>query len=106
MKDNTRTTIGYVCIALVIISYILFLAWVSSPNEFTFKIEMDNNTKEAIDSIDYNSINNEIIWSCPMLLEKGTYTFIDGSLISPSGIIIICEDNNALHRKYASEDKS
>ncbi len=53
MEDNTRTAIGYVCIALVFISWFLMLAWIGSPNEFTIKFEMDNNTKEAVESVEY-----------------------------------------------------
>lgn len=55
MKDNTRTAVGYVCITLVIVSYILFLGWILTPSEFTFKIEMDNNTKEAVESIQWDN---------------------------------------------------
>ena len=57
MKDNTRTAIGYVCIALVFISYFVMLGWIGSPRDFTFKIEMDNNTKDAFQSINYSEIN-------------------------------------------------
>ncbi len=53
MNDNTRTAIGYICIALVFITWLLLLAWVVSPTEFTFKFEIDNNTKEAIESVEY-----------------------------------------------------
>ncbi len=59
MKDNTRTAIGYICIALVVIGWLLMMAWIMSPQEFTFKIEMDNNTKEAIESINYTEISNK-----------------------------------------------
>jgi len=57
MKDNTRIAIGYVCIALVIISYFVMIGWIGSPRDFTFKIEMDNNTKDAFQSINYSEIN-------------------------------------------------
>ncbi|KKM26048.1 hypothetical protein LCGC14_1588790 [marine sediment metagenome] len=57
MKDNTRIPIGYVCIALAFISWFLMLAWIGSPNEFTIKLEMDNNTKEAIESVEYPIVN-------------------------------------------------
>lgn len=58
MIDNTRKAIGYVCISLVVISWILGGAWIMSPRDFTFKIEMDNNTKDAIESIDYKAIGD------------------------------------------------
>ena len=53
MDDNWRTATGYICIALVFISMYIGGAWVLSPQEFTFKIEMDNNTKEAVESVEY-----------------------------------------------------
>ncbi len=53
MKDNTRTAIGYFCTALVFISYFFMMAWILSPQEFTIKLEMDENTREAIESIEY-----------------------------------------------------
>ena len=58
MDDNWRTAVGYICIALVFITMYLGAAWVMSPSEFTFKIEMDNNTKDAVESIDYESITD------------------------------------------------
>ena len=59
MKDNTRTAIGYVCIALVFISYFVMVGWIGSPNEFTIKLEMDNNTKEAVESVEYPIIDTQ-----------------------------------------------
>jgi len=59
MHNNWKTAIGYICIALVFITMYLGAAWVMSPSEFTFKIEMDNNTKEAIESIEWENINDE-----------------------------------------------
>ncbi len=53
MEMNTRIAIGYFCVALVIISFFLMIAWIESPNEFTIKFEMDNNTKEAVESVEY-----------------------------------------------------
>ena len=57
MDDNWRTAVGYICIALVFITMYLGAAWVMSPSEFTFKIEMDNNTKDAFESINYSEIS-------------------------------------------------
>lgn len=53
MDDNWRITIGYVCVMLVAISCIFGISWIMSPQEFTFKIEIDNNTKEAVESVEY-----------------------------------------------------
>lgn len=57
MDNNSRTAIGYFCVALVFIAYFLMMSWILSPQEFTWKIEMDNNTKEAIESIEFPNIN-------------------------------------------------
>lgn len=56
MKDNTRIAIGYFCIALVFISWSLMIGWLGTPTAFTFRIEMDNNTKDAFQSINYSAI--------------------------------------------------
>jgi len=58
LSDNARTAVGYICIALVFISMYIGGAWVLSPQEFTFKIEMDNNTRDAMQSINYSSIES------------------------------------------------
>ena len=92
MNDNTRTAIRYVCITLMIITWLLLLAWIASPTEFTFKLEMDNNTKVAIESIEWESLyEQEEVWNCPILLEQGNYVFSNGILISPSGEELSCE---------------
>ena len=57
MDDNWRIAIGYFCVALVLISVFIGGAWILSPQEFTFKVEMDNNTKEAIESVEYPIVN-------------------------------------------------
>ena len=58
LSDNARTAIGYVCIALVFISWFGMFYVFALPTEFTWKVEMDNNTKEAIQSINYTEISN------------------------------------------------
>ena len=60
MDDNWRIAIGYFCVALVLIAVFIGAAWIMSPQEFTFNIEMDNNTKEAVESIKYPIINQNI----------------------------------------------
>lgn len=57
MDDNCRIAIGYICVALVLSVVFIGGAWIMSPQEFTFKIEMDNNTKEAIESVNYTAIS-------------------------------------------------
>ncbi len=59
MHDNTRTAIGYICIALVFITWLLLLGWIASPSEFIIKFEIDNNTKSAIESIEYPIVEYE-----------------------------------------------
>jgi len=59
MDDNWRTAIGYICIALVFISWFGMFWVLAFPTEFTFKMEMDNNTKEAIESINYSAIQHQ-----------------------------------------------
>ncbi len=55
-----------------------------SPSEFTFKIEMDNNTKEAMESIDYDGVlhveelNN---LSLEALEAPGIFTMLDDPLL-------------------------
>ena len=66
MDDNCRIAIGYFCVALVLISVFIGAAWIMSPQEFTFKIEMDNNTKEAFESIDYEAITEKTISYAPI----------------------------------------
>jgi hypothetical protein len=66
MDDNWRTSIGYICIALVCISWVLGGAWILSPQEFTFKIEIDNNTRDAFESIDYEAISEKNIEYAPI----------------------------------------
>jgi hypothetical protein len=53
MNDNWRIAIGYICVMFVAISFILGISWIMSPQEFTFKFEIDNNTKEAVESVEY-----------------------------------------------------
>ena len=65
MDDNWRTSIGYICIMLCVVAWLGLLAWMVTPTEFTFKIEMDNNTRNAIESIEYpiaEDIGNANYW--------------------------------------------
>lgn len=66
MKDNTKevliTLIWAVAITSVICGLYLTMAWVYSPTAWTFRIEMDNNTKEAIQSINYTQTNEDPEW--------------------------------------------
>lgn len=57
MHNNWRTAIGYICIMLCVVAWLGLLAWIATPTEFTIKIEMDNNTREAIESIEYPIVN-------------------------------------------------
>ena len=66
------------------------LVWLNY-NSWTIRFEMDENTKEAIESIEFDSLNNKEVWNCPILLEKGNYVFSDGVLISPNGTEWNCE---------------
>ena len=59
MNEYCVQSIKYICQAIVLIVFIIGGAYVLSPTEFTFKIEMDNNTKEAFESINYTAIGNE-----------------------------------------------
>ncbi len=59
LSDNGRTAIGYICIALCLISWFLMIAWMASPSEFTFRVEMDNNTLNAVESIEWDKLNQE-----------------------------------------------
>ena len=57
MEDNTRTAIGYICITLVILGWFLMFSWISTPSEWTIKIEMDNKTFESVEKLT-NTIQN------------------------------------------------
>lgn len=70
MKDNVRIAIGYFCVALVFISYFLMMAWILSPQEFTVKFEMDDNTREAIESIEYPIVDAGTNEDCEVLVLK------------------------------------
>ena len=59
MNNNWVVAIGIICGALVLMTIFVCDAWIHSPQEFTFKIEMDNNTKEAFESINYSEINKQ-----------------------------------------------
>lgn len=59
MNDNWRTSIGYICIAMVVVSWLLLVGWAMTPNEFIFRIEMDNNTRKAMQSINYSEISDQ-----------------------------------------------
>ena len=59
MDDNWRIAVGYICAALVLTFFIIGAAWIMSPQEFTFKFEIDNNTKDAIESVEYPIINEQ-----------------------------------------------
>lgn len=72
MDDNWRMAIGYVCVMFVAIFCILGISWMMSPQEFTFKIEMDNNTKEAFESIEYPIININESQSCHNSIKNST----------------------------------
>lgn len=76
LSDNWRTAIGYICIALVFISWFGMFYVLALPDEFTFKLEMDNNTKDAFESINYSAINNieQVCYSekCYLDLENNT----------------------------------
>lgn len=45
MKENTVKAISYICVAAVVIFYIVFMAWVLSPTEFVIKLETDDNCR-------------------------------------------------------------
>ncbi len=73
MDDNWRMAIGYICVMFVAITFMIGISWVMSPSEFTFKIEMDDNTKEAIDSIDYPIVDQNEIYIGSCLLNSSEY---------------------------------
>lgn len=60
MDNNTRKTIECIMACLVAIVFLIGAAWIMSPQEFTFKIEMDNNTKDAVESVDYDKLTSQI----------------------------------------------
>ena len=75
--------VAMICLTLIWINY----------NSWTVRFEMDENTKESIESIKWEEINQqEEIWNCPILLEQGKYIFSsNGILISPSGEELNCK---------------
>ncbi len=76
-------------ISIAIIGY-FGIFWTLSLSNIEVSFKMDNNTRDAIESIDYKAIANKEVWNCPILLEQGRYVFTDGILISPSGEELKC----------------
>lgn len=65
MKEETiKNLIWAIAITLMVLGYFTFLSILSIPAKWTFEIQMDNNTREAIQSINYSQINNNQIPIC------------------------------------------
>ncbi len=103
MDDNWRISIGYITVMFVAIVFMLGISWIMSPQEFTFKVEMDDNTKEAVQSINYSAIesasNNQnkcfertIRWD--RILDVQENTFISGSFYNTSWVETDCRKFN------------
>lgn len=52
LSDNGRAAIGYICLALVVMSYFIWLAWILSPTDWTFNINLsaDDNILEIVET--------------------------------------------------------
>ena len=95
MENNKKHL--YWVIGLVLITIILCstLIWINS-NAWTIRFEMDDNTKEAVESIEWEPFNEKkegsTQWSCPSSNETGKhiFSFSDETITSPSGIKINC----------------
>lgn len=59
MKDNTRTAIGYICIALCIMSYFTFMAIAIMPTEFTIDFDVGEGALEMMETANNISMNQE-----------------------------------------------
>ncbi len=86
MNNHLVWSVSLVLIVLIICGTVVYINY----NSWTVRFEMDNNTKEAIESIEFDEIGNEEVWNCPTVLEQGRYIFTDGLLISPSGKELNC----------------
>jgi len=45
-----------ICITLMLISLMIMGAWVNTPTELIISFQMDNNTMEAMKSINYSAL--------------------------------------------------
>ena len=77
MDDNTRTVIGYICLAFCFLGWVgIFWTLNLSDAKLNIKIEMDNNTRKAMESINYSEIykTQRICYSekCYLDLENNT----------------------------------
>lgn len=56
--DYLMMALIFILFALVMISFMLMIAWIGTPTEFLIKFEMDNNTLEAVKSINWSALSN------------------------------------------------
>lgn len=88
LSDNGRTAIGFACVTLIFIYYFLMLAWSNSPSEFTFKVEIDNNTKEAVESVEYPLVHGENTYINVIRVYNDSSKEIVGSAINSHAVEI------------------
>lgn len=55
-EETKRNLIWAIAITLMVLGFFAFLSISTIPAKWTFGIQMDNNTKEAIQSINYTQI--------------------------------------------------
>ncbi len=94
-QTHLNWIVGLIIITLLVCGTVIYL----NNNSWTVRLEMDNNTKEAIESIGWeelSEVGKDEVWTCPMLLETGTYVMQRGMVISPTGKEIICKRINNL----------
>lgn len=60
MKENIRILIGYIilisAITIICVTAILAVAWIFTPTDFSISFHMDNNTLEAVKSINWSAL--------------------------------------------------
>lgn len=95
----SKHLIWAISLILVITIICMTVVWINY-NSWTVRFEMDNNTKEAIQSIKFEEISeigSKKVWNCPLILEDGRYIFTNGILVLPSGDELNC---NSITREF------
>ena len=91
-KRMNKHLIWAISLMFIVVIICMTVVWINY-NSWTVRFEMDDNTKEAIESIEFGEMaraGEREVWNCPAVLETGRYVFTDGILILPSGDELNC----------------
>jgi len=81
--------ISFILITIILLGLMISISYINSPTVWTFKIEMDNNTLKAFESINYTAIESSQLENRELI----HVIHVTPSEINNPIFVISCEDS-------------